>query len=60
MKKSLGCLITIPNALFGTAFSEHSSFSEHVLAALKNPLKEELEDFGKNIFLKLQSNRYHS
>ena len=30
-----------------TTFNGHSSFSGHVIAALENPLKEELKDFEK-------------
>ena len=55
-------LITVPTAFSGTAFSGHSSFSGHIFAPLKNPLIEELKDFGKicEIFFKLRSNRFCS
>ena len=39
--------------------SDHTT-ADKVDLKSENSLKEELEDFGKNIFLKLQSNRYHS
>ena len=38
---------TVPTPFSGTPFSGHSPFSGHVFAPLKNPLKEELRDFGK-------------